>query len=50
MIDHPQFEYYNKRKLDWNNEKDLSLIGEFFGAEQEGTANGMYVNTVSWQK
>jgi len=30
MIDHPQFEYYKKRRLDATNAEDKALINEFF--------------------
>merc|ERR1719454_1766847 len=33
--DHPQFEYYKRRKLDVNNKKDVEIIREYFGAAPE---------------
>ena len=41
MIDHPQFEYYQKRQLDVNNEADRKLISDFWCAKaEESTING----------
>ena len=40
MHDHPQFEYYNTRKMDINNKKDFTLIKEFWSAEIGKKANG----------
>ena len=33
MLEHPQFEYYNKRELDVTKEEDKQLIAEFFCAK-----------------
>jgi len=33
MHEHPQFEYYNHRKMDFNDPKDFKLIKEFWSAE-----------------
>jgi len=35
MIDHPQFEYYQKRELDVNNEEDKKLIADFWCAKPD---------------
>jgi len=43
MIDHPQFEYYNKKELDINNEADKALIKEFFCAKAGDVVNGKVV-------
>jgi len=44
MLDHPQFEYYQRRELDVNNEADRKLISEFWSAKAEVTkANGHIV-------
>lgn len=41
MIEHPQFEYYQKRELDVNNEADKALIADFFcGSSTQETING----------
>lgn len=50
MIDHPQFEYYQPRKLDINVEADYNLVKDFWSAEEEGTANGQFVQSVHWHK
>ena len=50
MHEHPQFEYYNHRKMDFNDPKDFKLIKEFWSAEQGGTANGMKIQSVAWHK
>jgi hypothetical protein len=49
-IDHPQFEYYKNRKLDLDNEADITLIREFWGAKEGSIANGRKVQSVSWHK
>lgn len=43
MLDHPQFEYYQKRELSVTNEADRKLIADFFCAKVDGTANGLKV-------
>ena len=37
MLDHPQFEYYQKRQLDVNNEADRKLISDFWCAKADAT-------------
>merc|ERR1712196_135626 len=50
MHEHPQFEYYQERKMDLKNEKDLKLVREFWGATYETTANGMKIQSIQWHK
>jgi len=50
MHEHPQFEYYNHRKMDFNDKKDFNLIKEFWSAEPGKKANGMKVQSVMWHK
>jgi len=50
MNEHPQFEYYNHRKMDFNDKKDFQLIREFWSAEIGKKANGMKVQSVMWHK
>lgn len=52
LIDHPQFEYFQQRKLDIKVDADKKLIGEFFSSAdgQEGTVNGMKVQISLWHK
>ena len=41
MHEHPQFEYYQARKMDFEDAKDFQLIREFWSAEGgKGKANG----------
>lgn len=52
MDDHPQFEYFDKKKLDFmNNEEDYKMIGEFMGAPKNGgTAKGKPIQAAEWFK
>merc|ERR1712032_667571 len=50
MHDHPQFEYYEERKMDFNNKKDFQLIREFWSAEIGKKANGMKIQSQIWHK
>ena len=50
MKDHPQFEYYHHRKIDFNNKKDFQLIREFWSAEIGKKARGMKIQSVMWHK
>jgi len=50
MHDHPQFEYYEERKMDINNKKDLQLIREFWGGEMGKKANGKKIQSIAWHK
>lgn len=44
MLDHPQFEYFQRRELDIKNPEDRKTISEFFCAKAEvSTANGLKV-------
>jgi elongation factor 1-gamma len=43
MIDHPQFEYYQRRELDVTKAEDKKLITEFWSAKPESIANGLKV-------
>lgn len=49
-IDHPQYEYYQKRKLDVDNAEDLNIIREFWGGSPDGTVMGKTVQSISWHK
>lgn len=49
-IDHPQFEYYQKRKLDLTVKEDEDLIRAFWGVEPTDRVNGMTVQTINWHK
>jgi elongation factor 1-gamma len=50
MHDHPQFEYYETRKINFNDKKDFQLIREFWSAEIGKKANGMKIQSVMWHK
>lgn len=50
MHDHPQFEYYQHRKMDLGDAKDLQLVREFWGATYETKANGMTIQSIHWHK
>ena len=43
MIDHPQFEYYQRRQLDVTKAEDRQLISDFWCAKPDSTANGLKV-------
>ena len=43
MIDHPQFEYFQRRELDVNNEEDRKLISEFWCAKEGSIIKGLNV-------
>lgn len=43
MLDHPQFEYYQKRELDVNNQADRDLITDFWSAKVGDVINGKKV-------
>jgi elongation factor 1-gamma len=43
MIDHPQFEYYQRRELDVKNEADRKLITDFWAGKVDSTANGLKI-------
>jgi len=48
--DHPQFEYYQVRKMDLTNAADVQLIREFWGGAIGKTANGRPIASISWHK
>jgi len=50
MHDHPQFEYYNHRKMNLKDDKDVQLIREFWGATYEKPTNGRKVQSIAWHK
>ena len=51
LIDHPQFEYMQPRKLDLAEAKDLVLIRDFFASKTgEGEVNGLKCTISSWHK
>jgi len=43
MLDNPQWEYYKTRVLDYKNEADLKLVGEFLSAKAGDIVNGLTV-------
>jgi len=49
--EHPQFEYYNTRKLDpRNNKDDDKTIREWFGGAEGDTMSGLECRTLRWIK
>jgi hypothetical protein len=50
MVDHPQFEFYNKRKLDVSKEEDRKLAEDYFITKEEGTVEGLTVQTYKLYK
>lgn len=50
MNEHPQFEHFDKKKLDFmGNGADYELVGEFFGAPKEGgKAKGKNIQRNEW--
>ena len=49
MIEHPQFEYWQKRKLDVTKEEDKQIILEYM-TKNEGKVRGMTAQKVIWYK
>jgi len=48
---HPQFEYYQARKMDPRNVKaDDTLVREFFAGKEGDMANGKKIQTTRWHK
>lgn len=47
-IDHPQFEYYKKRRLDISKKEDVDMIRAFWSAKNEDTINGQFVQHIGW--
>lgn len=50
MIDHPQFEYYQKRELNVDNEEDKKLIADFFCTKVGEQVNGRTVQECKMHK
>jgi elongation factor 1-gamma len=50
MIDHPQFEYYQRRELDVTKEEDRKTISEFWCAKVGGQVNGQTVQEIKMFK
>lgn len=52
MADHPQWEYFDKRKLDFmGNAEDYALVGEFFACPKfDGVVTGRAVREQEWFK
>ena len=50
MLDHPQFEYFQKRKLDPKNDTDYKLIEEFWCANLDEVVDGLRFRTKVYQK
>jgi elongation factor 1-gamma len=50
MEEHPQWEYYQKRELNIDNEADRQLINEFFTAKVGETVNGRKVQECKMHK
>jgi len=48
--DHPQFEYVQPRKLDYNNAADVTLIKEYFASKQGEMCDGLIAQIVAWHK
>ncbi len=50
MDEHPQWEYFQTRRLDHTNPADKELVAEFFSAKAEGTVNGKKAQIVKFHK
>ena len=51
LIDHPQFEYMQARKMDWNNADDMGLVRDFMASKEGGEdVKGMKVQMSLWHK
>jgi hypothetical protein len=50
VLDHPQFEYYQKRELDISKPEDVQLIREFWGGKVGETANNMKIQECKFHK
>ena len=49
--DHPQFEYYQRRKMDiLNNADDMKLLREFWGSKENEQVNGLTALSCKWHK
>ena len=45
MVEHPQFEYFNKRKLDVTKEEDRNLVIDFWVHTEEQNIQGLKCQT-----
>ena len=43
MVEHPQFEYWEKKKLDVKSEADQKTILEYFTTKEDGKVDGRIV-------
>lgn len=43
MLEHPQFEYWEKKKLDVTSEADQKLIHAYFTTKEDGNVEGRVV-------
>ena len=50
LIDHPQWEYMQARKLDWSNDADMTLVREYMSSKEEGMVNGELCQMAMWHK
>jgi elongation factor 1-gamma len=50
VLDHPQFEYYQRRELDISKPEDVQLIREFWGGKVGETANNMKIQECKFHK
>jgi elongation factor 1-gamma len=50
MLEHPQFEYYQKRELNVNNEEDKKLIADFWCAHPGEIVNNLKVQECKMHK
>jgi elongation factor 1-gamma len=48
--EHPQFEFFSTRKLDVTKEEDRKLAEEYFDTKEEGTVEGLTVQTYKLYK
>ena len=44
------FEYYNHRKMNFDDAKDFQLIKEFWAGDEGKMANGMKIQAITWHK
>ena len=50
LIDHPQWEYMQARKMDWDNVADMNLVREYMSSKEEGQVNGELCQMAMWHK
>lgn len=48
--DHPQFEYVQPRKIDYENPADVKLIQEYFSAKEGEVVDGLPCKIAAWHK